>query len=59
MAKDEVEKSFLLESLENFLDNFLGEFPGEFPWRTSLENFFGELRKILKFDGCYLDYNDR
>ena len=37
MAKDEVEKSFLLEFLENFLDNFLGE-----------------LRKILKFEGCYL-----
>ena len=33
MAKDEVEKSFLLEFLENFL---------------------GELRKILKFEGCYL-----
>ena len=42
MAKDEVEKSFLLEFLGNFLDNFLGEF-----------------RKILKFDWCYLDYDDR
>ena len=51
MAKDEVEKSFLLGFLENFL--------GELPWRTSLENFLGELRKILKFDWCYLDYDDR
>ena len=47
MAKDKVEESFLLGVLEDFLGKLL--------WKTS----FGELRKILKFDGCYLDYNDR
>ena len=56
MAKDKVEESFLLGVLEDFLRKLL--------WKISLENFFwrtsfGELRKILKFDGCYLDYNDR
>ena len=51
MAKDKIEESFLLGVLEDFLGKLL--------WKTSLENFFGELRKILKFDGCYLDYNDR
>ena len=32
--------------LLEFLENFL-------------DNFLGELRKILKFDWCYLDYDDR
>ena len=51
MGKDKIEESFLLGVLEDFLGKLL--------WKTSLENFFwrtsfGELRKILKFEGCYL-----
>ena len=48
MAKDKVEESFLLGVLEDFLGKLL--------WKTSFGELpkFGELCKILKFEGCYL-----
>ena len=48
MAKDKIEESFLLGVLEDFLGKLL--------WKTSFGELpkFGELCKILKFEGCYL-----